>query len=57
MIRILFDDAILTGFPSTRYAGYQIRAEEDPKVHDSINHGRISEDYVKIPTMTRPCNL
>jgi hypothetical protein len=29
------DGAILPRFSTTGYAGYQIRIEEDPKVHDS----------------------
>ena len=45
------DDAILLGFLTTGYAGYQIRTEEDPKVHDSPIQGRISEDHIK--TLTR----
>jgi hypothetical protein len=45
------DGAILSGFPTTGYAGYRIRIEEDLKVHDSPIQGRISGDYAK--TLTR----
>jgi hypothetical protein len=51
------DGAILSGFPTTGYAGYRIRIEEDPKVHDSHIQGRISGDYTKTPTKARLCNL
>ena len=43
--------AILSGFPTTGYAGYRIRTEEGPKVHDLSIQGRISEDHAK--TLTR----
>ena len=51
------DGAILLGFPTTGYAGYRIRTEEDLKVHDSPIQGRISEDHAKTPTRARLCNL
>ena len=51
------DGAILLGFPTTGYAGYRIRAEEDPNVHDSPIQGRISKDHAKTPTRALLCNL
>jgi len=51
------DGAILLGFPTTRYAGYRIRTEEDLNVHDSPIQGRISEDCAKTLTRARLCNL
>jgi hypothetical protein len=32
---INFDNAILLEILTTRYVGYRIRTEEDPKAHDS----------------------
>ena len=47
------DDAILLEIPTTEYAGYRIRTEEDLKAHNSIIQGRISQDHAKTPTMPR----
>ena len=42
------DGAILPGFSTTGYAGYQIRIEKNSKVHDSPIRGRISQDYTRL---------
>ena len=51
------DDAILMEILTTGYVGYRIRTEEDPKAHDSIIQGKISQDHAKTLTMAQLCSL